>query len=66
LGKRFADFVLDNLSTVESTRLTQEFIDRYKNKPEYAECFNTEDIQEWSNNIENISPSSTTSPQRGP
>ena len=61
LDNWFGDYFLDNITTEESTRLTQDFIDRYKNNPDYAEYFRTDDIREWSTNIENISPSSATS-----
>jgi len=61
LEKIIFDYILDNLSVTSSSRLTQDFLIKYKNNPKYAEFFRTEEIQNWSNNVENISPTSTSS-----
>jgi hypothetical protein len=61
LEKYVGDIFLDGLSTEISSRLTTDFVERYRNNPEYADYFNIDSVNNWITQIETSTTNSVSS-----
>ena len=52
LDKLINDLMLAEMSTESSSRLTKDFVLRYKNDPEYSKYFKIDEINNWVENLE--------------